>query len=226
MCKVLVLLLLSNNDLMKNYYNIKSIKKSFSNSFFHIEEVFYENEPIKNALFYSKYGPYDKKNNPLKKWENLPCIIIKSDNIINISPDKMYKKIKIILEWGKFDICYLHRYMDNCLIHRKTIIQDLFYVSKNKSKQGILYTRFAINSIINNKNIKFKKVGFVPNLIQYDIKNRLSEKDLRKTTECIYINDIEEKNEINYIWIFMYIILITLILITFIWSERKFLEKN
>ncbi len=106
-----------------------------------------------------------------------------------------------------YDVCYLHRYMDECQKCNLIASNDeddsgyqMYNCYTPKGLDALIYTRSGRNKFLDDdlKQCKVKAVCFSPNLFQYDIHNHShSTRDYDKTVTCA---PLQKTTTTRYCW--------------------------
>lgn len=206
--------------------DLSFIKDDFSITIY--EEKEYDNK--KTTLTTDEYNENCNYLNALKiaRQDDRPCLIVKHNSISNLTSQEIYNHIINILKVNT-DLCFLCTWQDECYKYTdfnhhlkwtegSTSAQAILY--KTKRSKSYIYNelcqnKFHISHILKNCIIQkqIKALACVPNLIQFDINQVLSNDDYNKLNCCISvpIQKVPTTNTNNAAWIIIIIIFIVLL---------------
>lgn len=161
--------------------------------------------------------------------DNRPCLIIKNNSISNLTSSELHNHIVNFLKHDS-DLFFLCTWQDECYKY-KDFTKNLKWSDGSSANQAILYktkrgksciykelvlNKFHISHLLKNciTQKQIKALVCIPNLIQFDINQILSNTDYNKLTCCIIpIHKDPIKTTNNAAWILLIILFILLLVI-------------
>lgn len=203
--------------------NIAHLKTAFSDPYFDVQTLTVdvpsditttdtiENYTMEKALTFAAEGPYTPiviPPFPLKKWTNLPVIIIKDTGVTNIDPSGMVGRIGTALQVdSSIGLCFLCKWNDACeklqdvpagdyvnggsslkLSKQPTATQAIMYRTNTRDlvRKDLLSLKtnmgIYLNSLISKGTVS--ATVFVPNIVDFDINLAITNGDFNKLNEC------------------------------------------
>lgn len=195
--------------------------------------IYKEQEYVnKTTLTQDEYNENCNYINALKiaKQDDRPCLIIKQASVCHLISCELYNRLVTILKINT-DLCFLCTWQDECYKYRDH--NDYLKWSEGSSAtQAILYktnrgkscvyndlklNKFHLSHLLKNCIVKkeIKALVCIPNLIQYDINQVLSNTDYTKLNCCLPVPVQKEptSNTNNAAWIFIIVLFIILLVV-------------
>lgn len=274
-----VVVLIINNYTKESDPNVDNIKMLFSDPFFIVEVCrliadVSENISVGDAddtKIYCKALKYAQK-----KYPQLPCLLIKDNNVCYLNATEMKNKIQdacVILNddastathvkdaKATANLIYLNVYADQCSKYTAVSILNgnsskytavsgtvpnevhpyLVWTKKPNSTQALLFSPAArdlllttsvddaasakgktmdpkgtIGPLLNDliKNEKLQAMAFSPNLVEFDIKFALDNKDYNKLAQCANMESstMDSTSFITLVWVIIIIIFLMILI--------------
>ncbi len=165
------------------------------------------------------------------KYPNSSVIVIKNSSVSNTSSSKI-----IFL----YDLCYINRWSDKCQLYTKKLtIDETTMITTTQSPNGvqaIMYTPNGRDIILGLRPMKNGKLFIVtqpiaqqltmmiyqgnisakcivPNLVEYNINDAVSNADYLKVQECdlVYTPEQTNINTVSFFWFFLILFLLIIL---------------
>jgi len=229
-----MLILIINEYTKQSNNNLQHIKDLFTDEYYITKVVqFPDTAPGPNGTNFIHKCLLFAQSGDNNKYQNMPVLIIKDNNITNLNKEQIKSKIKTVLHSDiKADLYYLSVYNDQCdkyiEVSEETDGENNIVWTKNPtSTQATIYTpkgrdhilsllndKSDISLLINDQLIKSKLTAqaFIPNIINFDLELATSNSDYIKCNQCnpTVTTTSNEQNMMIMLWVIILIILVLL----------------